>query len=112
MASNYCDQLVKGLDGQDDELIQDIGALGIQAQAPQAVAPQAGSMEALMAGQQDIQRIQAERAAALANLSAVGARKHSKRILREGQSFMEAFKDPSEAQREFAMRAGMALLSE
>ena len=114
MAINYFDQLVQGYGGQEDELTQAIDALGIQAQAPQAVAPQAapGSIEALMAGQQDIQRIQAERAAALSNLSAVGARRPSKRLLREGQSFMEAFKDPSEAQREFAIRAGMALLSD
>jgi len=109
MAINYFDQLVQGFGGQEDELTQAINALGIQAQAPQA-AP--GSIEALMAGQQDIQRIQAERAAALANLSAVGARRPSKRLLREGQSFMEAFRDPSEAQREFAIRAGMALLSD
>ena len=114
MAINYFDQLVQGFGGQEDELTQAIDALGAQAQAPQAVAPQAapGSIEALMAGQQDIQRIQAERAAALANLSAVGARRPSKRLLREGQSFMEAFRDPSEAQREFAIRAGMALLSD
>lgn len=112
MAINYFDQLVQGFGGQEDELIQAIDALGAQAQAPQAVAPQAGSIEALMANQQDIQRIQAERAAALSNLSAVGARRPSKRLLREGQSFMEAFRDPSEAQREFAIRAGMALLSD
>lgn len=112
MAINYFDQLVQGYGGQEDELTQAIDALGIQAQAPQAVAPQAGSIEALMANQQEIQRIQAERAAALSNLSAVGARRPSKRLLREGQSFMEAFRDPSEAQREFAIRAGMALLSD
>ena len=126
MAINYFDQLVQGYGGQEDELTQAIDALGIQAQTPvrdvraerlAAETPQAaqaapGSIEALMARQQDIQRIQAERAAALANLSAVGARKPSKRLLREGQSFMEAFKDPSEAQREFAIRAGMALLSD
>lgn len=110
MAINYFDQLVQGFGGQEDELDKAIAGLGIQAQAPQA--PQAGSIEALMANQQDIQRIQAERAAALANLSAVGARRPSKRLLREGQSFMEAFRDPSEAQREFAIRAGMALLSD
>ena len=114
MAINYFDQLVQGYGGQEDELTQAIDALGIQAQSPQAVAPQAapGSIEALMANQQDIQRIQEERAAALSNLSAVGARRPSKRLLREGQSFMEAFRDPSEAQREFAIRAGMALLSD
>lgn len=126
MAINYFDQLVQGYGGQEDELTQAIDALGAQAQAPvrdvraerlAAQAPQVaqaapGSIEALMAGQQDIQRIQAERAAALANLSAVGARRPSKRLLREGQSFMEAFRDPSEAQREFAIRAGMALLSD
>ena len=126
MAINYFDQLVNGFSGQEDELTQAIDALGIQAQTPvrdvraerlaaqnpQAAQAAPGSIEALMAGQQDIQRIQAERAAALANLSAVGARRPSKRLLREGQSFMEAFKDPSEAQREFAIRAGMALLSD
>jgi len=112
MAINYFDQLVQGYGGQEDELTQAIDALGIQAQAPQAVAPQAGSIEELLAGRAQIQDLAAQRAAALADLSAVGARRPSKRLLREGQSFMEAFKDPSEAQREFAIRAGMALLSD
>ncbi len=123
MAINYFDQLVQGYSGQEDELTQAIDALGIQAQTPvrdvraerlAAETPQAapGSIEALMASQQDIQRIQAERAAALANLSAVGARRPSKRLLSEGQSFMEAFKNPSEAQREFAIRAGAELISD
>lgn len=112
MAINYFDQLVQGFGGQEDELNQAIDALGIQAQAPQVSQAAPSSIEALMANQQDFQRIQAERAAALSNLSAVGARRPSKRLLREGQSFMEAFRDPSEAQREFAIRAGMALLSD
>jgi len=112
MAINYFDQLVQGFGGQEDELTQAIDALGIQAQVPQAVAPQAGSIEELLAGRAQIQDLAAQRAAALADLSAVGARRPSKRLLREGQSFMEAFRDPSEAQREFAIRAGMALLSD
>jgi hypothetical protein len=122
MAINYFDQLVQGFGGQEDELDKDIAALGIQAQTPvrdvraerlaaeAAQGPKAGSIEALIANQQDIQRIQAERAAALANLSAVGAQRPSKRFLREGQSFMEAFKNPSEAQREFFIKAGKELL--
>ena len=114
MAINYFDQLVQGFtgDASQDDLEKAIASLAVK--TPQAVVPQAplGSIEAMMAGQQDLQRIQAERAAALANLSAVGARRPSKRFLREGQSFMEAFRDPSEAQREFAIRAGMALLSD
>jgi hypothetical protein len=112
MAINYFDQLVQGFGGQEDELTQAIDALGIQAQAPQVVAPQAGSIEELLAGRAQIQDLAAQRAAALADLSAVGAQRPSKRLLREGQSFMEAFRDPSEAQREFAIRAGMALLSD
>jgi hypothetical protein len=124
MAINYFDQLVQGFGGQENELDKAIAGLGIQAQTPvrdvraerlAAQAPQvsqAGSIEALMANQQEIQRIQAERAAALADLSAVGARRPSKRFLREGQSFMEAFKNPSEAQREFFMKAGAELLSD
>ncbi len=126
--ADYFQDLIQGFSGDasQDDLDKAIAALNIQAQTPvrdvraerlAAEAPQVsqaapGSIEALMAGQQDLQRIQAERAAALANLSAVGARRPSKRLLREGQSFMEAFRDPSEAQREFAMRAGMALLSD
>ena len=121
MAINYFDELVNGFGGQKNELNQAIDALGIQAQTPvrdvraerlAAETPQAGSIEALMANQQDIQRIQAERAAALADLSAVGARRPNRRFLREGQSFMEAFKNPSEAQREFFMKAGAELLSD
>ena len=136
MAINYFDQLVQGFgdDASQDDLDKAIAALTTQAQvalgtqeqtpardvraerlaseSPQVSQATPGSIEALMAGQQDMQRIQAERAAALSNLSAVGARRPSKRLLREGQSFMEAFKDPSEAQREFAIRAGMALLSD
>ena len=79
---------------------------------PASVAPDNDPrLQAMIANQNALrENLLAQQAQAAKTAEAVGKRP-SQRFLREGQGFMDAFKNPGEGQRQFALKAGLSLLS-
>ena len=80
---------------------------------PASVAPVAApSAEQIMLAQQDAirQNSLAQRAQAAETAKTI-AQRPRQRFLNEGQGFMDAFKNPGAGQRQFAINAGLSLLS-
>ena len=76
---------------------------------PEQPAP--GSRDALLAQQEQLrQNALAQQEALQASTEAITKRPRQ-RFLNEGQSFMDAFKNPGAGQRQFAINAGLSLLS-
>ena len=77
--------------------------------APEQPAP--GSRDALLAQQEQLrQNATAQQKAFQTSTEAITQRPRQ-RFLNEGQGFMDAFKNPGAGQRQFAINAGLALLS-
>tara|TARA_R110001599_G_scaffold205061_1_gene402236 strand:- start:271 stop:2127 length:1857 start_codon:yes stop_codon:yes gene_type:complete len=79
---------------------------------PASVAPNNDPrLQAMIANQNALrENLLAQQAQAAKTAEAVGKRPNQ-RFLREGQGFMDAFKNPGEGQRQFAIKAGLSLLS-
>ena len=79
---------------------------------PASVAPNNDPrLQAMIANQNALrENLLAQQAQAAKTAEAVGKRPNQ-RFLREGQGFMDAFKNPGEGQRAFAIKAGLSLLS-
>jgi hypothetical protein len=80
---------------------------------PASVAPVAApSAEQIMLAQQDAirQNALAQRTQAAETAKTI-AQRPRQRFLREGEGFMDAFKNPGAGQRQFAINAGLSLLS-
>tara|TARA_B110000879_G_C11181207_1_gene518479 strand:- start:3959 stop:5833 length:1875 start_codon:yes stop_codon:yes gene_type:complete len=79
---------------------------------PASVAPDNDPrLQAMIANQNALrENLLAQQAQAAKTAEAVGKRPNQ-RFLKEGQGFMDAFKNPGEGQRAFAIKAGLSLLS-
>jgi len=79
---------------------------------PASVAPNNDPrLQAMIANQNALrENLLAQQAQAAKTAEAVGKRPNQ-RFLKEGQGFMDAFKNPGEGQRAFAIKAGLSLLS-
>lgn len=102
--ASYLDQLI-----QEFSMPDIAGQAGIDpmqdlqvAQEPQGI----DRLTALMRQQQELQQRQRE---ALADYSALASKRPESRLLQENQTLGGFFKDPSEAQRQFMINAGLKL---
>jgi hypothetical protein len=73
--------------------------------------PALGSREALIAQQEQIRQNAIAQQEALKSSTAAITKRPRQRFLREGEGFMDAFKNPGAGQRQFAINAGLSLLS-
>ena len=77
--------------------------------APEQPAP--GSRDALLAQQEQLRQNAIAQQEALQTSTEAITQRPRQRFLNEGQGFMDAFKNPGAGQRQFAINAGLALLS-
>ena len=90
---------------------------GAPATSPAPVAsvvpqqPALGSREALIAQQERVRQNAISQQEALQKSTAAITKRPRQRFLNEGQGFMDAFKNPGAGQRQFAINAGLSLLS-
>lgn len=77
--------------------------------APEQPAP--GSRDALLAQQEQLRQNAIAQQEAFQTSTEAITQRPRQRFLNEGQSFMDAFKNPGAGQRQFAINAGLALLS-
>jgi hypothetical protein len=77
--------------------------------APEQPAP--GSRDALLAQQEQLRQNAIAQQEAYQKSTEAITQRPRQRFLNEGQSFMDAFKNPGAGQRQFALNAGLSLLS-
>jgi len=102
--ASYLDQLIQEFSMPDiagQAGIDPMQALQVD-QEPQGI----DRLTALMRQQQDLQQRQRE---ALSDYSALASKRPESRLLQENQTLGGFFKDPSEAQRQFMINAGLKL---
>ena len=85
------------------------GAPSVAPVVPQQ--PALGSREALIAQQAQVRQNAIAQQEALQKSTAAITKRPRQRFLNEGQGFMDAFKNPGAGQRQFAINAGLSLLS-
>ena len=111
------DMPVQAVDPVRAERLAFEASQGAPATSPAPVAsvvpqqPALGSRDALIAQQAQLRQNAIAQQKALKTSTAAITKRPRQRFLNEGQSFMDAFKNPGAGQRQFAINAGLSLLS-
>ena len=98
--ASYLDQLI-----QEFSMPDIAGQAGVTAQ-PQAAVSGIDQLQALINQQEELRKRQQS---ALSDYSALAAKRPGSRLLEENKGLAGFFKDPSEAQRQFMINAGLKL---